>query len=142
MHDDMGTSTNGAMAARAGMLSDALAAFAADLGTQGDEVTTVVMTEFGRTSKENGSGGTDHGRGNVMFVMGGQVRGGMYGQWPMIVEDRDPDRDLSVTTDFRAVLSEVLVNRLGNPAVGAVFPGFTPPATPVGLAPVAAAANG
>lgn len=141
MHDDMGTSTAGAMAARAGMLGDALAAFAADLGAQGDEVTTVVMTEFGRTSKENGSGGTDHGRGNVMFVLGGLVRGGLYGQWPMIVEDRDPDRDLSVTTDFRTALGEVLTNRLGNPAVGTVFPGFTPPATPLGLAPVAVAAG-
>ena len=74
----------------------------------------MVITEFGRTSKENGSGGTDHGRGNVMLVMGGQIRGGVYGRWPMIVEDVDPDRDLSVTTDFRTVLNEILTNRLGN----------------------------
>jgi uncharacterized protein (DUF1501 family) len=99
------------------------------------------MTEFGRTSKENGSGGTDHGRGNAMLVMGGQIRGGVYGRWPMIVEDVDPDRDLSVTTDFRTVLNEILTNRLDNGAArSVVFPGFTPPATPLGLAP--AGANG
>ncbi|MFN0092018.1 MAG: DUF1501 domain-containing protein [Acidimicrobiales bacterium] len=140
MHDDMGTSTNGQMAGRAGAVADALTAFSNDLGAQLSEVTVVVMSEFGRTSRENGNGGTDHGRGSVMFVMGGAVTGGLYGQWPTLTQDNDPDRDLSVTTDQRAVLSEIVTGRLGNSNLGAVFPSFTP-AAPLGLAAAMAQAN-
>ena len=129
------------MAGRAGQVADALAAFADDLGPLLDEVSVVVMSEFGRTSKENGNGGTDHGRGAPVFVMGGGIRGGLYGQWPTLLDDVDPDRDLTVTTDFRTVLAELLSVRLGNPAIDQVFPGFTPPASPLGLAPVAVAAG-
>jgi uncharacterized protein (DUF1501 family) len=127
LHDDMGTAANGPMAGRAGQVAGALTAFADDLGALLDEVTVVVMSEFGRTSRENGNGGTDHGRASAMFLMGGGIRGGLYGQWPTLLDDTDPDRDLTVTTDFRTVLAEVLTVRLQNPAVDQVFPGFTPP---------------
>jgi uncharacterized protein (DUF1501 family) len=67
-----------------------------------------------------------------MFVMGGGVKGGVYGRWPGVVESLDPDRDLSVTTDFRTVLAEVVGKRLDNPNATQVFPGYTPVA-PLGI---------
>ncbi|MPY94594.1 MAG: DUF1501 domain-containing protein [Acidimicrobiia bacterium] len=133
LHDDMGTAADGPMAGRAGQVAEALAAFADDLGPLLDEVSVVVMSEFGRTSKENGNGGTDHGRGSSMLLMGGGIRGGLYGEWPTLLDDTDPDRDLTVTTDFRTVLAELLTVRLQNPAVDQVFPGFTAP-TALGIA--------
>lgn len=139
LHDDMGTSAAGPMAGRAGQVAGAITAFAEDLGPMLDEVSIVVMSEFGRTSRENGNGGTDHGRGSTMFLLGGGIRGGLYGQWPTLDDATDPDRDLTVTTDFRTVLAEVLTQRLDNPAVDQVFPGFTPPAA-LGVARAAMAA--
>jgi uncharacterized protein (DUF1501 family) len=132
MHDDMGTVASGPMADRARQLSQGLAAFYTDMGAAMSEVTVVTMSEFGRTVKENGSNGTDHGRGSCMFVMGGGIKGGVYGPWPGVVENADPDRDLSVTTDFRTVLSEVVRKRLDNPNAAQVFPGYTPVA-PLGV---------
>lgn len=132
MHEDMGTAANGQMASRAKDLADALAAFAADLGPALAEVTVLTMSEFGRTVRQNGSGGTDHGRGSALFVMGGSIRGGIYGRWPGLAP-QDEDRDLEVTTDMRTVLAEVLQRRLDSPAVGAVLPGFAVPAL-LGLA--------
>lgn len=127
MHDDMGTSTSGQMADRANRLSQALAAFYTDMGTAMAEITVVTMSEFGRTVKENGNNGTDHGRGSAMFVMGGGIKGGVYGRWPGVVDNSDPDRDLTVANDFRTVLAEVLRKRLDNANVAQVFPGFTDP---------------
>lgn len=87
-------------------------------------LTVVVMSEFGRTLQQNGSGGTDHGHGNVMLVLGGQVNGGkVYGDWPGLNNDQLYDgRDLRITTDYRRVLSEILIRRLGNPNLGTIFP--------------------
>jgi uncharacterized protein (DUF1501 family) len=102
-----------------------LAAFAKDLGDRMQDVILVTMSEFGRTAKEDGNGGTDHGHGNVMFVIGGSVRGGkIYGQWPGLApEQLFERRDLQVTTDYRSVLGEVVKDHLGrNPEQ--VFPGF------------------
>jgi uncharacterized protein (DUF1501 family) len=84
------------------------------------------MSEFGRTARENGNRGTDHGHANVMFVLGGPVRGGrMYGRWPgLLPEQLYEGRDLAVTTDFRQVLSEAVANHLGNRDLTKVFPGF------------------
>ena len=103
-----------------------LAAFAQDLGDRMEDVVVLTMSEFGRTAKENGNRGTDHGHGNVMFALGGPVKGGkVYGAWPgMMKEQLYEGRDLAVTTDFREVLGEAVAVHLGNPAVDAVFPGY------------------
>jgi uncharacterized protein (DUF1501 family) len=92
------------------------------------------MSEFGRTAQENGNNGTDHGHGDVMFVMGGPVRGGkVYGNWPGLEKEQLYEgRDLAVTTDFRAVLSELVTGHLGTADIAQVFPGFKP-GDPVGL---------
>ncbi|HEV2386039.1 MAG TPA: DUF1501 domain-containing protein [Candidatus Acidoferrales bacterium] len=107
-------------------LGQGLAAFAADMGPRMQDVVFVSMSEFGRTAHENGNRGTDHGHGNYMFVMGGPVKGGkVYGRWPGLAPDRlNQDRDLKVTTDYRAILSEILTRHLGCGNLPAVFPGF------------------
>jgi uncharacterized protein (DUF1501 family) len=89
-----------------------------------EDVAVVTMSEFGRTVKENGNRGTDHGHANVMFVMGGGVRGGkVYGNWPGLAQEQLYEaRDLAVTTDFRAVLGELVTKHMGAPRLDAVFP--------------------
>ncbi len=106
-----------------------LAAFYADLGPRIEDVTVVTMSEFGRTAHENGDRGTDHGHANVMFVMGGGVRGGrVYGDWPGLAGGQLYEgRDLALTTDFRDVLAEAVVKQLGNRDLGSVFPGYGQP---------------
>jgi uncharacterized protein (DUF1501 family) len=104
----------------------ALAAFWQDLGDRMADVAVVTMSEFGRTPHENGSRGTDHGHGNVMFAMGGGVRGGkIYGEWPGLEKEQLYEgRDLDLTTDFRAVLGELVSTHLGNRDLKTVFPGY------------------
>jgi uncharacterized protein (DUF1501 family) len=106
-----------------------LAAFYQDLGDLMADVTVVTMSEFGRTAKENGNRGTDHGHANAMFVMGGDVRGGkVYGDWPGLGDEQlYENRDLNLTTDFRDVLGEVVAKHLGNPNLSTVFPGYDTP---------------
>ena len=115
-------------------LSRSLANFYNDMVRYYDKLTVVVMSEFGRRVKANKSGGTDHGHGNVMLVLGGYVNGGkMYGQWPgLAVEQLDNHVDLAITTDYRTVLSELLTTREANPAIDQVFPGYAS-AQPLGL---------
>lgn len=114
--------------------SNAISAFCQDLGDRMEDVVVVTMSEFGRTVQENGDGGTDHGHGSLMFVLGGPIHGGkIYGEWPGL--DREQlfeGRDLAVTTDFRTVLSELLRGHLGRTDLNSVFPGFRPP-PPLGL---------
>jgi uncharacterized protein (DUF1501 family) len=90
-----------------------------------------VLSEFGRTVRENGDGGTDHGHGNAIWVLGGAVQGGrIYGEWPSLGTDAlYENRDLAVTTDFRAVLAPVVARHLRLPdrALATVLPGFAPP---------------
>jgi len=90
-------------------------------------VVVLTMSEFGRTVAENGSGGTDHGHGTAMLVMGGGVRGGrIQGPWPGLdSEHRFQGRDLAVTTDFRDLFGEILVRHCGATRLDAVFPGHT-----------------
>lgn len=109
-------------------LGDAIAAFSQDMGDQMADITLVTMSEFGRTVRENGNRGTDHGHANYMFVLGGQVKGGcVYGDWPgLATEQLYEGRDINVTTDFRSVLSQVVAAQLGNRELGSVFPGFRP----------------
>jgi len=116
----------GQLAQRLTEFSQSIAAFWTDLGPLADSTVVVTMSEFGRTARENGNRGTDHGHANVMFVLGGPVKGGrVYGQWPGLSPDRLYEgRDLALTTDFRRVLSEVVSRHLGNRNLGAVFPGF------------------
>jgi uncharacterized protein (DUF1501 family) len=109
----------------------AIAAFARDLGSRMADVTLVTMSEFGRTVKENGNRGTDHGHANVMLLLGGGIRGGrVYGRWPGLdASQLYENRDLAVTTDFRAVFAEILSMRLGISRLSAVFPGYSLDAT-------------
>ncbi|MFZ4663070.1 MAG: DUF1501 domain-containing protein [Caldilineaceae bacterium] len=113
-------------------LSNGLAAFYHDLRDYMAGVTVVTMSEFGRRAHENGSQGTDHGHGNVMFLMGGGVNGGqVHARWPGLAPEALDDGDLAITTDYRDVLAEVVSRRLRNPALDQIFPGHTPAAVDV-----------
>jgi uncharacterized protein (DUF1501 family) len=107
----------------------ALAAFYRDLGDRMADVCVVSMSEFGRTARENGSRGTDHGHANVMFALGGDVRGGkIHGDWPGLEQEQlYEQRDLQLTTDFRDVLGELVTRHLGNPQLKTVFPDYGQP---------------
>jgi len=114
--------------------STAIAAFCQDMGDRMEDIVLVTMSEFGRTAEENGNAGTDHGHGSLMLVLGGAVQGGkIYGKWPGLEKEQLYEgRDLAVTTDFRAVLSELVRGHLGQNDLSAVFPGFQRTA-PLGL---------
>jgi uncharacterized protein (DUF1501 family)/uncharacterized protein (DUF1800 family) len=110
-------------------LARGLRAFYNDIAASGHHTrtTVVVMSEFGRRFKENSNRGTDHGHGNCMFVLGGNVNGGrMFGQWPGLASLYD-NADLRITTDYRTVLSEILAVRAANPNWASVFPNYTYP---------------
>ncbi|MET0418882.1 MAG: DUF1501 domain-containing protein [Actinoplanes sp.] len=129
MHENLGAPTKGRkMYDHLADLAAALAAFATDLGPAGlNRVTLVTVSEFGRRVTQNGSGGLDHGYGNAMFLLGGNVQGGrVHGTWPGLAPAKLVDGDLAVTTDYRAVIGEILRTRCGVGDTGAVFPGVTP----------------
>jgi uncharacterized protein (DUF1501 family) len=107
-------------------LGQGLAAFDQDMGDRMQNIVVVTMSEFGRTAKENGNRGTDHGHANCMFVMGGDVKGGrVYGAWPGLADHQlNEGRDLALTTDFRLVLGEILSKHNGVSDLNVVFPGF------------------
>ncbi len=110
--------------------SQSIAAFWTDLGALGEDTVIVTMSEFGRTARENGNRGTDHGHANAMFLLGGPVKGGrVYGRWPGLDPAQLNDgRDLALTTDFRRVVGEAVAHHIGNPDLKTVFPGFDNPA--------------
>jgi uncharacterized protein (DUF1501 family) len=122
-HQNQGAAT-GQLANRLKEFSDTIAAFWNDMGDEAENVTLVTMSEFGRTARQNGNAGTDHGHANVMFVLGGQVKGGkVYGSWPGVNEEQlNEGRDLKVTTDFRNVLGEAAYRSLGARRLDVVFP--------------------
>jgi uncharacterized protein (DUF1501 family) len=132
-HDNMGDETSGEMydllAALAGNLHD----FQVGLDAAGHgDVTTLLMSDFGRRVAQNGSGGCDHGYGNIMMAMGAGIAGNqVHGTWPGLDPGDLVSGDLDTTTDFRDVMAEVVRDRLGNTDLAAVLPGHT--ATPVGL---------
>ena len=130
-HENQGNQQTGYFGNLVGQLVEGLLALYTDVDSGGASnfgarLTIVVQSEFGRRLRENANRGTDHGRGNVMLVLGGQVNGGVYGQWPGLAAEQLFDgADLEVTTDYRQILSEILIRRLGNPRLGEVFPGYT-----------------
>jgi len=129
-------SHNGQLADRLRPLGEALAALARASGEAWQDTVVVVLSEFGRTFRENGNRGTDHGHGNVIWVLGGTVNGGrVYGNWPGLAPAQlYQRRDLAVTTDFRSLLGVILERhmRLGDPQLDAILPGA--PTAPQGLA--------
>jgi uncharacterized protein (DUF1501 family) len=119
-------STQGQLANVLREFSQSIAAFWTDLGPLGEDTVIVTMSEFGRTARENGNRGTDHGHANVMFVIGGPVRGGkIYGRWPGLEQHQLYEgRDLALTTDFRQVLGEAVYHQVGTKDLNKVFPTF------------------
>jgi uncharacterized protein (DUF1501 family) len=119
-------STEGQLANVLSDFSQALAALWIDLGDLAEDTVIVTMSEFGRTARENGNRGTDHGHANAMFVLGGPVKGGkVYGRWPGLDQSQLYEgRDLALTTDFRQVIGEAVASHLGNQNLAGVFPGF------------------
>ncbi len=127
---DTHTNQGGAQGQLANFLrtfSQAIAAFAIDLGARMDDVIVLTMSEFGRTARENGSRGTDHGHGNAMLVLGNSVRGGkVYGDWKGLKNDQlNEGRDLAVTTDFRDVFAEAAFKHLGSTDLNKLFPNYS-----------------
>src|SRR5213595_1465148 len=118
--------TEGQLAGRLDDLGKALAAFTRDVGERMRDVVVLTMSEFGRTVRENGSSGTDHGHATAMLVLGGPVNGGrVLGKWPGLdPAQRFEGRDVAVTTDFRDLFAEILARHLGATELSAVFPGF------------------
>ncbi|SDQ10104.1 Uncharacterized conserved protein, DUF1501 family [Quadrisphaera sp. DSM 44207] len=126
MHNDLGRHDRGWMRDKLAELASALAAFAADLGPRMSGVTLLTLSEFGRRAGENGSGGLDHGHGNLVLMMGGGVVGGrVHGRWPGLSTTALDDGALAGTTDFRGIVGEVLQKRCGAGSLGDVFPGFS-----------------
>ena len=107
--------------------SSGIAALYQDLGQRMDDVVILTMSEFGRTVRENGNRGTDHGHANAMMVLGNSVRGGqVYGKWPGLdTYQLYEGRDLALTTDFRDVFGEIAARHLGTSDLGSVFPGYS-----------------
>ncbi len=116
----------GQLANRLDDFARGLAAFSLDLGDRMSDVVVVTMSEFGRTVRENGNRGTDHGHGNAMLIFGGGVKGGkVYGRWPGLEREQLwQGRDLAITTDFRDVFAEIVTTHLGATDVSRVFPGY------------------
>jgi uncharacterized protein (DUF1501 family) len=125
-HEQQGT-LDGVFNSLLGGLARGLQAFYTDLAERMGGVTVVVMSEFGRRIAENASSGTDHGHGNVMFLLGGSVNGGqVFSRWPTLSPEALDDGDLAITTDYRDVLAEIVTRRLHNPALDQVFPNYAP----------------
>ena len=133
MNEVGATASKGPLANLLNEFGETLAAFYRDLGDRMGDVVVATMSEFGRTARENGNRGTDHGHANCMFVMGGGVGGGkVYGKWPGLEPEQLYEaRDLALTTDFRDVLGELVRGQMGNRDLSHVFPNYT--AKPLGI---------
>jgi uncharacterized protein (DUF1501 family) len=120
----------GQLANRLAEFGRGIAALYQDLGDRMGDVVILTMSEFGRTVRQNGTGGTDHGHAGAMFVIGGGLAGArkVHGRWPGLApEQLHEGRDLALTTDFRSVFSEVAARHLGAEKLGKIFPGFAAP---------------
>jgi uncharacterized protein (DUF1501 family) len=134
-HANQGNAT-GQLANRFTEFGSALAAFHRDMGDRMADVVVVCMSEFGRTVKQNGNRGTDHGHATCFTVLGGPVKGGkVYGKWPGLAQEQlHEGRDLAVTTDYRQLLAEVAQQHFGAKQVAPIFPNFKPdPARALGI---------
>jgi uncharacterized protein (DUF1501 family) len=127
-HVNQGAS-RGQLAGRLDDFARGIAALVTDLGERMADVTILTMSEFGRMARENGSRGTDHGHAGALFVVGGDVRGRhVHGRWPGLAPEKlHEGRDLALTTDFRAVFSEVAAKHLGAAQLDTLFPGYADP---------------
>jgi uncharacterized protein (DUF1501 family) len=123
-HQNQG-SVEGQLSNRLRDFSSSIAAFWRDMGDDAENITLVTMSEFGRTARENGTRGTDHGHANAMFVLGGNIKGGkVYGRWPGLESHQlNEGRDLALTTDYRQVLGELVNKTIGASDLDLVFPG-------------------
>ena len=126
-HANQGAS-RGQLANRLQDFSQGIAALYRDLGDRMRNIVILTMTEFGRTIRQNGSGGTDHGHASCLFALGGPVKGGkVYGKWPgLAAEQLYEGRDLALTTDFRDVFAEVAARHMSAKNLSTIFPGFNP----------------
>jgi uncharacterized protein (DUF1501 family) len=125
-HVNQGGAT-GQLSARLDDFAKSIHALVTDLGDRMADVVIMTMSEFGRTARQNGNGGTDHGHATALFVIGGNVHGGkkVFGRWPGLEQEQlNEGRDLALTTDFRSVFSEVAAQHLGAKKLDAIFPGF------------------
>lgn len=125
-HVNQGGAT-GQLAGRLDDFSKSINALVTDLGDRMADVVIMTMSEFGRTARQNGNGGTDHGHATALFVIGGNVHGGkkVFGRWPGLEQEQlNEGRDLALTTDFRAVFSEVVAKHMGAQKLDSIFPGF------------------
>lgn len=135
-HEYQNDAEGGYMGGLLESLGENLANFYRDLDSgYTEKLSVVVLSEFGRRLTQNDSNGTDHGHGSVLFALGGSVNGGqVHGNWPGLANEQLYDRaDLAVTTDYRQVLGELLLNRLKNPNLEAVLPGYAASFSPLGL---------
>jgi uncharacterized protein (DUF1501 family) len=126
-HSNQGN-VRGQLANRLQDFSQSVAALYKDLGDRMGNIVILTMTEFGRTVRQNGSGGTDHGHASCLFALGGAVRGGkVYGKWPGLATDQLYEgRDLALTTDFRDVFAEVAASHMKAASLSSIFPGYNP----------------
>ncbi|MCI0392266.1 MAG: DUF1501 domain-containing protein, partial [Acidobacteria bacterium] len=124
-HANQGSS-QGQLANRLTEFAQGISALFTDLEDRAEDVVILTMTEFGRTARENGNRGTDHGHASVIFVLGGDVKGGkVYGKWPGLKVDQLYERrDLALTTDFRDVFAELAKSHLGAANLNSIFPGY------------------
>lgn len=128
-HGNQG-STNGNHANLLGQLAQGIQALSRDLQAQWQDVVIVTMTEFGRTSKENGSGGTDHAHAGAIFVAGGSVQGGVFNCDSSTWADGDMlsvnNRYIERMTDYRAVFAEIFQRHFGddNALINQIIPGY------------------
>jgi uncharacterized protein (DUF1501 family) len=125
-HVNQGSAT-GQLATRLREFGQGVSALYYDLGDRMSDVVILTMSEFGRTARQNGNAGTDHGHATCFFALGGDVSGGkVLGKWPGLADEQLYERrDLALTTDFRAVFSEVAVRHLGAQGIAKMFPGYT-----------------
>lgn len=125
-HQNQGDNATGAYATKVAVVSEALAAFARDLGDRLEDVVVMTITEFGRTASENGTAGTDHGHAGAVTIVGGLpqgVGGRVHGEWPGLAKEKlNRERDLAITTDFRDLFAEALANHLGHTQMDVVLP--------------------